>query len=146
MATLASILYRIAARNLEMIERVEDRLGLPTVKGALRTGRYGQHRIPDDVLSGGRPAVETYVRYVLPNDGLPGRPRGSGTFTDAADFEGAMRAVIGAIREAGKYPSESLVAERMGAPKSGYPACDARQIRKWCSKYRVTWETLTSDE
>lgn len=63
-----------------------------------------------------------------------GRPRGSGTFRSAEDFESQIIKIARQLISKQVYPSQERVAKRFER--------DARTLRDWCTRHHTSWQTL----
>jgi hypothetical protein len=72
-----------------------------------------------------------------------GRPRGSGTFQNAAEFRRIMVAAAQELHAAGRpVTQENLATYLTRSADSNHPACDAKQINRWCRNFRVRWSDI----
>ncbi len=62
---------------------------------------------------------------------IQGRPRDSGTFASADDFESALRTAVRGLRERQRKVTQESVAHVL--------SCDPRQLRRWLKHYNVGW-------
>jgi len=71
-----------------------------------------------------------------------GRPAGTGTFESREAFIRMVREAVQSVRASRRYPSQEWVAAYFrGRP--GYPACDVRQLRRWCRRFGfASWQEV----
>lgn len=71
-----------------------------------------------------------------------GRPRNSGTWASAEEFEESLRAVVRMLHQQGARVTQETVAEylnrRPGSPSGG----QARQLRKWLKDFGIDWKDV----
>ncbi len=77
--------------------------------------------------------------------GLPvqGRPAGSGAWKDADELTDAVCSAIFALRKQGRAATQQEVAAYF-CGHTGFPGCDARQLRRWLARYDVAWQDLST--
>lgn len=73
-----------------------------------------------------------------------GRPRGTGCFSSAQEFESVLHAAIAGLRKQGRKPTQEHVAAFF-CGHSGYPLCNTRQLRAWCASFGVSWASVSTD-
>lgn len=75
-----------------------------------------------------------------------GRPRGSGTFSSAEEFEAALTAVVEELLRQGQKPTQARVAQHLSTPRSigaDQPEeLSDRQLRAWCTRFGLSFVDL----
>lgn len=70
-----------------------------------------------------------------------GRPAGSGAWEDAGQLKEAIRTAIRALQKQGRAATQHEVAAYF-CDHTGFPRCDARQLRRWLTRYDLNWQEI----
>lgn len=74
---------------------------------------------------------------------VQGRPAGSGTWEDVEQLKEAIRTAVRALHKQGRAATQQEVAAYF-CDHTGLPRCDARQLRRWLTRYDLNWQEISA--